>query len=87
MPRIKDPFNHWLCLSIQSKSCAKIRSLMPPKLRDAIQSLMTGLENDAAGKSALNAAKATGMGKAEDRDYNPHRKMTAAVFGQDKIAR
>jgi|SRR6185369_15522512 phosphonate transport system substrate-binding protein len=64
-----------------------VKRSMPPKLRDAIQSLMTGLENDAAGKSALNAAKATGMGKAEDRDYNPHRKMTAAVFGQDKIAR
>jgi phosphonate transport system substrate-binding protein len=64
-----------------------VKRSMPAKLREAIQSLMIGLENDEAGRSALNAAKATGMGKAEDRDYNPHRKMTAAVFGHDKIAR
>ncbi len=64
-----------------------VRRSMPAKLRDAIQSLMIGLENDEAGKSVLNAAKATGMGRAEDRDYNPHRKMTTAVFGHDKIAR
>jgi hypothetical protein len=24
----------------------------------------------------------TGMGKAEDKDYGPHRKMTTAVFGK-----
>jgi phosphonate transport system substrate-binding protein len=64
-----------------------VKRSMPGKLRDSIQSLMVGLEGDAAGKSVLDAAKATGMGKAEDRDYNPHRKMTAAVFGHDKIAR
>lgn len=64
-----------------------VKRSMPAKLRDSIQALMIGLESDEAGKSALSAAKATGMGRAEDRDYNPHRKMTAAVFGQDKIAR
>lgn len=64
-----------------------VKRSMPAKLRESIQSLMVGLESDAAGKSVLDAAKATGMGKAEDRDYNPHRKMTAAVFGHEKIAR
>jgi len=64
-----------------------VKRSMPAKLRESIQSLMVGLENDAAGKGVLSAAKATGMGKAEDRDYNPHRKMTAAVFGHDKSAR
>jgi len=64
-----------------------VKRSMPAKLRDSIQALMIGLENDEAGKNVLGAAKATGMGKAEDRDYNPHRKMTAAVFGHDKIGR
>lgn len=64
-----------------------VKRSMPAKLRDSIQALMIGLENDEAGKNVLGAAKATGMGKAEDRDYNPHRKMTAAVFGHDKTGR
>ena len=64
-----------------------VKRSMPAKLRDSIQSLMIGLESNEAGKAALTAARATGMGKAEDRDYDPHRKMTAAVFGHDKIAR
>jgi len=64
-----------------------VKRSMPAKLRDSIQALMIGLENEEAGKNVLRAAKATGIGKAEDRDYNPHRKMTTAVFGHDKIAR
>jgi phosphonate transport system substrate-binding protein len=64
-----------------------VKRSMPAKLRDSIQALMIGLENEEAGKNVLSAAKATGIGKAEDRDYNPHRKMTTAVFGHDKIAR
>jgi hypothetical protein len=48
---------------------------------------MVSLEREDAGKKALNAAKATGMGKAEDRDYNPHRKMINAVFGREGAAK
>jgi len=64
-----------------------VKHSMPAKLRESIQSIMVGLGRDDAGKKVLNAAKATGMGKAEDRDYNPHRKMTTAVFGPKGIAK
>ena len=64
-----------------------VKRSMPAKLRDSIQSIMIGLEREEAGRNVLNAAKATGIGRAEDRDYNPHRKMTTAVFGHEKSAR
>jgi len=64
-----------------------VKRSMPAKLRESVQSVMVGLERNEAGRKVLNAAKATGMGKAEDKDYNPHRKMTTAVFGREGIAR
>ena len=56
---------------------------MPAKLRDSIQSLLVNLENDEAGKRVLKAAIMTRMGKAEDKDYEPHRKIAAAVLGAE----
>jgi hypothetical protein len=35
----------------------------------------------------LKAAQATGMGKAVDKDYDPHRKMTTAVFGPESVVK
>lgn len=64
-----------------------VKRSMPAKLRESVQSVMVGLERSEAGRKALSSAKATGMGKAEDKDFNPHRKMTAAVFGRDGIAK
>jgi phosphonate transport system substrate-binding protein len=64
-----------------------VKRSMPAKLRESVQSVMVGLERSDAGKKVLSSAKATGMGKAEDRDFNPHRKMTTAVFGRDGIAK
>jgi phosphonate transport system substrate-binding protein len=64
-----------------------VKRSMPAKLRESVQSVMVSLEREDAGKKALNAAKATGMGKAEDRDYNPHRKMINAVFGREGAAK
>lgn len=64
-----------------------VKRSMPAKLRESIQSILVGLGRDDAGKKVLDAAKATGMGKAEDKDYNPHRKMTTAVFGPEGIAK
>jgi phosphonate transport system substrate-binding protein len=58
-----------------------VKRTMPAKLRDAIQSALTQLEQSEAGRQALGAAKTTRIGQAEDKDYLPHRKMTAAVFG------
>ncbi len=64
-----------------------VKRSMPAKLRESVQSVMVGLERTDAGRKVLSAAKATGMGKAEDKDYNPHRKMINAVFGREGFAR
>jgi phosphonate transport system substrate-binding protein len=62
-----------------------VKRTMPVKLRDAIQSTLTQLEQSQAGKQVLTAAKSTSIGEAGDKDYAPHRKMTAAVFGARAI--
>jgi phosphonate transport system substrate-binding protein len=59
---------------------------MPAGLRMEIQSILIDLENSEAGRRVLTAAGLTGMGKAEDRDYDPHRKIAAAVFGSEGAA-
>jgi phosphonate transport system substrate-binding protein len=64
-----------------------VKRSMPAKLRESVQSVLVSLGGSDAGRKVLNAAKATGMGKAEDKDFNPHRKMTTAVFGREGIAR
>ena len=43
------------------------------------------IDQTPAGKVALNAAKTSGIEKAEDKDYVPHRRMTDAVFGPKGI--
>lgn len=58
-----------------------VKRSMPANLRESIQSLLVGMTNDEAGRRVLEAAVLTGMRKAEDRDYEPHRRMAAAVFG------
>ena len=64
-----------------------VKRSLPAKLRESIQAILTGLGRSEAGKEILTAAEATGMGKAEDKDYNPHRRMMTAVFGGSGIAR
>jgi ABC-type phosphate/phosphonate transport system substrate-binding protein len=54
---------------------------MPAKLRESIQSYLLNMAHDEAGRRVLEAAVLTDMRKAEDRDYEPHRRMAAAVFG------
>ena len=39
------------------------------------------LENTETGRSVLKAALLTGIGKAEDRDYDPCRRMVRLVMG------
>jgi phosphonate transport system substrate-binding protein len=58
-----------------------VKRTMPAKLRTAIQSVLDDLKNSDAGKQVLKAAAMTGMGKAEDKDYDPHRKIVRAVMG------
>ena len=60
---------------------------MPAKLRTSIQSHPGGPQKAArrAGR-VLKSAALTGMGKAEDKDYDPHRRMVRAVLGPGDVA-
>ena len=64
-----------------------VKRTMPAKLGETIQSLLVELGRSDAGKDILKAAMTTGMGKAEDKDYDRHRKMTIAVFGKQGITK
>jgi len=60
---------------------------LPPKLSESIQSILVDLGRSDAGRQILKAAQTTGMEKAGDRDYDPHRRMTNAVFGPEITAK
>ena len=62
-----------------------VKRTMPAKLGESIQSILVDLGSSDAGKQVLKAALTTGIGKADDKDYDPHRKMTTAVFGKEGI--
>ena len=64
-----------------------VKRTMPPKLAASIQSLLVDLGSTEAGRQVLKSAMTTGIGKAGDGDYDPHRKMVRAVFGADAPAR
>jgi phosphonate transport system substrate-binding protein len=64
-----------------------VKRSMPAKLADSIQAILVDLKNSEAGRQVLKPALITGIGKAQDRDYDPHRKMAAAVFGREGPAR
>jgi phosphonate transport system substrate-binding protein len=59
-----------------------VKRTMPAKLGESIQSILVELGSSDAGREVLKAAMTTGMGKAEDKDYGPHRNMITAVFGK-----
>lgn len=56
-----------------------VRRTMPAKLRETIQTALVELENSKIGEKVLKAAVLTGIGKAEDKDYDPHRRIVRAV--------
>jgi len=58
---------------------------IPAKLRASIQSALLDLKKSEAGRHVLASALMTGMGKAEDKDYDPHRRMTREVFESDGV--
>jgi phosphonate transport system substrate-binding protein len=64
-----------------------VRRTMPAKLRSSVQSILVNLKYSETGKQVLKSAAMTGMGKAEDRDYDPHRKIVRAVMGSADPAR
>jgi phosphonate transport system substrate-binding protein len=58
-----------------------VNRTVPAPLRESIRSALVDLENSEAGKKVLKSAVLSGIGKAEDKDYDPHRKMVRAVVG------
>ena len=64
-----------------------VKRTMPAKLADSVQNILIDLGSSDAGRQVLKAALTTGIGKAGDKDYDPHRKMTTTVFGKEGIAR
>jgi phosphonate transport system substrate-binding protein len=58
-----------------------VKRSMPAKLRTSIQSVLDDLKSSEPGRQVLKSAAMTGMGKAEDKDYDPHRKIVRAVMG------
>jgi phosphonate transport system substrate-binding protein len=58
-----------------------VKRAMPAQLRQSIQSILVDLEASEEGKKILKSAMLTGIGKAEDKDYDPHRRMIRAVVG------
>ena len=59
-----------------------VKRAMPAQLREAIRASLVDLENSDAGRNVLKTALLTGIGKADDKDYEPHRKMVHAVMGE-----
>lgn len=64
-----------------------VKRAMPAKLGESIQTILVDLGSSDAGKQVLKAAQTTEIGKAGDRDYDPHRRMTTAVFGREGTAK
>ena len=56
---------------------------LPARLRASIQSALLDLNNSEAGRKVLASALMTGMGKADDADYDAHRRMASEVFEAD----
>jgi len=59
-----------------------VKRSVPAASRESIRSALVDIDTSEAGKKALKSAVLTGIGKAEDKDYDPHRKMVRAVMGQ-----
>ena len=58
-----------------------VKRTIPPKVRESIQAALVSMEKSEAGQKILKAAYLSGIGPAEDKDYEPHRRMVKAVMG------
>lgn len=92
LPLVKDAINtEELMLLAKTEPLSflpwAVNRKMPKALREIIQSSLLDLENSEDGRKVMKAAKITGLGKAEDKDYDPVRKMVSAVFGSQGITR
>lgn len=64
-----------------------VKRAMPAKLRQSIQTILIELHSSDTGRTILKSAGTTRLGRASDSDYDPHRRMTRAVFGPTGAAR
>jgi phosphonate transport system substrate-binding protein len=62
-----------------------VKRTMSAKLAESIQATLMDLDLADAGRKVLKSARTTGIEKAGDTDYDPHRRMMHAVFGPDDI--
>ncbi len=62
-----------------------VKRTMPTKLAESIQAILVELDAADAGRKVLKSARTTGIERAGDKDYDPHRRMIHAVFGPDDI--
>jgi phosphonate transport system substrate-binding protein len=64
-----------------------VKRSMSAKLRQAVQGALVELESSDGGRKVLKSAVLTGVGKAEDKDYDAHRRIINAVFGPKGMAK
>lgn len=63
-----------------------VKRSMPAALVDSVQATLIELGNTEAGRKVLKTARTSGLDKASDKDYDPHRRMVNAVFGPEGTA-
>jgi phosphonate transport system substrate-binding protein len=56
-----------------------VKRTVPAALRESIRSALVDLENGEAGRKVLKSAVLTGVGTAEDKDYDAHRRIVRVV--------
>jgi phosphonate transport system substrate-binding protein len=59
---------------------------MSPALRTGIEKALLDMPKTEGGRQALQAAVLTGIGRARDKDYEPHRKIVQEVMRSDGTA-
>jgi phosphonate transport system substrate-binding protein len=60
-----------------------VKDNMDEFTKSQIQQSLSALHKDPAGQSILNTAQLSALIVANDRDYDSHRKIVAAVYGED----
>lgn len=60
-----------------------VKRTMPSSLRESIRATLVKLKHSEEGAQVLKAASLTGMGSAEDKDYDAHRSVVRTVLEAD----
>lgn len=58
-----------------------VRGSLPEDLKTALRATLLALDESEAGRRALASARLTGLRPVSDRDYDPHRRISAVVHG------